>query len=82
MRSSNVALDDAAAEMYKIPELAALGRVFRSTPPVELTESETEYVVSYIKHVMDDHIVLEFTITNTIADQLLMDTCHVAVHIE
>jgi coatomer protein complex subunit gamma len=75
LRSSNVALDDAAAEMYKIPELAALGRVFRSTPPVELTESETEYVVSYIKHVMDDHIVLEFTITNTIADQLLTDTC-------
>ena len=75
-----MALDDAAAEMYKIPELAALGRVFRSTPPVELTESETEYVVSYIKHIMDDHIVLEFAVTNTIADQLLTDACRVSVH--
>ena len=36
--------DDSAAELYKVPELAALGRVFRSTSPIELTESETEYV--------------------------------------
>ena len=68
-------LDNAATELYKIPELAALGRVFRSIGPIELTESETEYVVSYIKHVMDDHVVLEFMITNTIADQLLVDVC-------
>jgi coatomer protein complex subunit gamma len=67
-------LDDSAVELYKIPELAALGTVFRSTLPLELTESETEYVVSCVKHVMDEHIVLEFAITNTIADQLLVDT--------
>jgi len=30
--------------------------------------------VSCVKHVMDEHIVLEFAITNTIADQLLVDT--------
>lgn len=75
-----MSLDADAAEMYKIPELAALGHVFKSTPPIELTESETEYVVSYTKHVMDNHIVLEFAITNTIADQLLVDTCPKAVH--
>jgi len=75
LHTSNVSLDADAAEMYKIPELAALGHVFKSTPPIELTESETEYVVSYTKHVMDNHIVLEFAITNTIADQLLVDTC-------
>lgn len=68
--------DDSAAELYKVPELAALGRVFRSTSPIELTESETEYVVAFVKHVMDnDHVVLEFLITNTIADQLLVDAC-------
>jgi coatomer protein complex subunit gamma len=50
-----------------------MGCVFRSTGPIELTESETEYVVSYVKHVIDDHVVLEFIITNTIADQLLVD---------
>ena len=68
-------MDESAAELYKVPELAALGNVFRSTMPVELTESETEYVVSYVKHVMNEHIVLEFTITNTIADQLRVDIC-------
>lgn len=65
--------DDSAAELYKIPELAALGRVFRSTRPVELTESETEYVVLCTKHIMQDSIILQFSITNTIPDQLLVD---------
>jgi len=67
--------DNAVAQLYKIPELAAFGEVHRSTRAVELTESETEYVVSCIKHVMMEHIVLEFVITNTISDQLLVDTC-------
>lgn len=75
LRSYSALVDESAAELYKVPELAALGNVFRSTMPVELTESETEYVVSYVKHVMNEHIVLEFTITNTIADQLLVDIC-------
>lgn len=57
-----------------MPEFATLGKVFRSTSPIELTESETEYVVSVVKHIMDnDHVILEFLITNTIADQLLVD---------
>lgn len=71
--SASASPDDSAAELYKIPELAALGRVFRSTRPVELTESETEYVVLCTKHVMQDSIILQFSITNTIPDQLLVD---------
>lgn len=55
--------------------MAAFGKVHHSTKAVELTESETEYVVSCVKHVMTEHIVLEFVITNTIAEQLLIDTC-------
>ena len=49
--------------------------MFLSTASNELTEVETEYVVSYVKHVMDDYVVLEFAITNTIVDQLLVDAC-------
>jgi coatomer protein complex subunit gamma len=64
-----------AEELYKVPELAGLGPVFLSTASNELTEVETEYVVSYVKHVMDDYVVLEFAITNTIVDQLLVDAC-------
>lgn len=62
---------DPAAALYAIPELAHLGRVFRSSTPIPLTESETEYVVSCIKHVYEEHVVLQFNVENTIDDQRL-----------
>lgn len=55
----------------QVPELVSLGRVFRSTAPVELTESETEYVVRCVKHIMDGYVVLDFTISNTIEEQVM-----------
>jgi len=56
-----------------VPQLQALslGPLFRSSQPVELTESETEYTVSCIKHVFPGHVVLQFDCTNTLPDQLL-----------
>jgi coatomer protein complex subunit gamma len=69
---------DAASVLYETPELAAFGRVFRSCPPIQLTESETEYVVHCIKHVLDEHIILQFRVRNTIEDQRL-DNVTVAV---
>lgn len=71
--------EDPAAALYAIPEIAKLGRVFRSTPPVALTESETEYVVSCIKHIFEHHVVLQFVVTNTIPEQRLVN---VRVHTE
>eukprot|EP00611_Tribonema_gayanum_P013774 TRINITY_DN24994_c0_g1_i2.p1 TRINITY_DN24994_c0_g1~~TRINITY_DN24994_c0_g1_i2.p1 ORF type:complete len:854 (-),score=272.22 TRINITY_DN24994_c0_g1_i2:124-2685(-) len=71
--ASAPATADPTAELYKIPELAALGRVFRSTAPVPLTESETEYVVRCVKHIFDAHVVLDFSVHNTIADQMLTE---------
>ena len=38
---------------------------------VALTESETEYGVSCIKHAFVDHVVLQFNLTNTLNDQKL-----------
>ena len=35
-----------------IPELKELGSIFKSCAPVELTETETEYVVTCIKHIL------------------------------
>jgi coatomer subunit gamma len=60
-------------KLYKVPELASLGRVFRSTVAVPLTESEVEYVVHCVKHILDDnrHVVLDFSVHNTIQDQML-----------
>ena len=59
--------------LYAIPEIAELGRVFRSTPPVPLTENETEYVVNCTKHIFLNHIVLQFQVNNTIPEQQLVD---------
>lgn len=69
---------DPAAAVYAIPELASLGRVFRSSAPSELSEEETEYVVRCIKHVMPEHIILQFVIQNTVEDQRLVN-CTVAI---
>jgi len=62
---------DPAAAVYAIPELASLGRAFRSCAPVMLTESETEYVVQCTKHIFANHVVLQFSVQNTIEDQRL-----------
>ena len=45
--------------MAKVPELAPLGTPFKSNAPVELTESETEYVVKCVKHVFDKVVVFQ-----------------------
>ncbi|CAI2167312.1 8121_t:CDS:10 [Funneliformis geosporum] len=61
-----------AHQLEKIPEIAAFGSLFKSSvKPVELTESETEYVVSCVKHMFDEHIVFQFIVNNTLNDQLL-----------
>jgi coatomer subunit gamma len=62
---------DPAAAVYAIPELAQLGRAFRSAAPVPLTESETEYVVQCTKHIFANNVVLQFSVQNTIEDQRL-----------
>ena len=67
-----------AAAVYAIPELASLGRVFRSSAPSALSEDETEYVVRCVKHVMPEHIILQFLIQNTVEDQRLVN-CTVGV---
>ncbi|KAI8619993.1 adaptin N terminal region-domain-containing protein [Chytriomyces sp. MP71] len=60
-----------AAAMEKIPQLAMLGPIFKSSKKVDLTESETEYVVSCVKHVFAGHLVFQFNCRNTINDVLL-----------
>jgi len=67
-----------AEELSAIPQLSNLGPLFKSSPEIELTESETEYVVRCIKHTFQHHIVLQFNCTNTLNDQLLEDV-HVVV---
>ncbi|XP_071442422.1 coatomer subunit gamma [Hetaerina americana] len=62
-----------AERLKAVPGLELLGSAppFRSSEPIELTESETEYVVRCIKHMYKDHLLLQFECTNTLNDQLL-----------
>jgi coatomer protein complex subunit gamma len=62
-----------AQQLQQIPEIKAYGPVLKSSPVVELTERETEYVVSAVKHLFKEHIVLQFDIKNTLSDYVLVD---------
>ncbi|KAL1959857.1 hypothetical protein VTO42DRAFT_1002 [Malbranchea cinnamomea] len=62
-----------AEQLTRIPELKEYGTLLKSSVPVELTESETEYVVSAVKHIFKEHIVLQFDIKNTLPDTVLED---------
>src|SRR5689334_3865687 len=57
--------------LNSIPELKALGPVFKTCPSVDLTEKETEYVVSCIKHILPHNVVFQFSVTNNMEEQQL-----------
>jgi len=60
-----------AAVLASLPQFATYGSLFKSSNPIALTESETEYSVTVTKHVYDEHVVFQFNCTNTIAEQVL-----------
>eukprot|EP01088_Endostelium_zonatum_P017253 TRINITY_DN4993_c0_g3_i1.p1 TRINITY_DN4993_c0_g3~~TRINITY_DN4993_c0_g3_i1.p1 ORF type:complete len:901 (-),score=243.42 TRINITY_DN4993_c0_g3_i1:53-2755(-) len=58
--------------LFAIPEFSKLGNIYKSsTKPIELTESQTEYVVTCIKHVFAKHIIFQFNVTNTLSSRIL-----------
>jgi len=71
--SATAAAQKYAQQLQAIPEIAAFGGVLRSSPIVELTESETEYVVTAIKHLFKEHVVLQYDIKNTLPEVVLAD---------
>jgi len=54
-----------------VPELASYGAILNSSKPVQLTENETEYQVSCVKHVFREHVVFQFNVSNTMPDTIL-----------
>ncbi|KAL3468437.1 adaptin N terminal region-domain-containing protein, partial [Aspergillus heterothallicus] len=67
-----------AEQLMQIPELKAYGTLLKSSVPVELSESETEYVVTAVKHIFKEHIVLQYDIKNTLPDTVLEDVTVIA----
>mmetsp|Transcript_9303 Transcript_9303/g.16001 ORF Transcript_9303/g.16001 Transcript_9303/m.16001 type:complete len:900 (+) Transcript_9303:128-2827(+) len=69
--SAEAAAESFAQTLAAMPQFAHIGKLFKSSKPVQLTESETEYGVHVIKHIFTDFIVFQFNIENTLNDQLL-----------
>lgn len=64
-------------QLRAIPEFANLGNLFKSSSlPVELTESETEYVVQCVKHTFGRYMVFQVLWSSNSEDLLcIMITC-------
>ena len=62
-----------AEEISRIPEFAQLGPLFKSSIEQKLTEAETEYQISVVKHTFGRNILLQFNCQNTLNDQVLHD---------
>lgn len=61
-----------AKTLSEVPEFKDFGAVLKSSlKPIELTEKETEYAVTAVKHIFQDHIVLQFDVSNTLPDTIL-----------
>ncbi|KAF1344776.1 adaptin N terminal region-domain-containing protein [Delphinella strobiligena] len=71
--TATAAAQQYAQQLQAIPDFATYGGVLKSSSVVELTESETEYVVTAIKHLFKEHIVLQFDVKNTLPDTVLAD---------
>lgn len=60
-----------AAELGLLPEIGEYGELLHSSNIIELTESESEIVVRGVKHIFQNHIVIEYMINNTLEDIIL-----------
>lgn len=50
-------------QLAAVPEFATIGALFKSSHlPVELTESETEYMVQCVKHTFTNYIVFQVSL--------------------
>lgn len=59
------------SELSLLPEINEYGTLLHSSSIIELTEKETEFVVSAIKHIFENHIVIQYNIENTLEDIIL-----------
>ncbi|KAK6956176.1 hypothetical protein Daesc_001449 [Daldinia eschscholtzii] len=76
--SAAAAAQKYAQELMSIPEMKEFGSVLKSSSVVELTEAETEYVVTVVKHIFKEHIVLQYEVKNTLPATVLENVSVVA----
>ncbi|KAJ3731884.1 coatomer subunit gamma [Lentinula guzmanii] len=61
-----------AQQLAEVPEFVSYGNVLNSSAsPIQLTESETEYQVTCVKHIFKEHVVFQYNVSNTLPDTVL-----------
>lgn len=80
--SASAAAQRYAQELMEIPEMKEFGSVLKSSPVIELTEAETEYVVTVVKHLFKEHVVLQYEVKNTLPATVLENVSVVATPAE
>jgi len=71
--ASKPTIDAEADLLSKMPQFVHIGTRFSSSKRVALSETGTEYEVHCTKHVYASHLLLQFSLNNTLEDQLLED---------
>lgn len=67
-----------AEQLMQHPDIKEYGTLLKSSVPVELSESETEYVVTAVKHIFKENIVVQYDIKNTLPDTVLENVTVIA----
>lgn len=70
------------AALASIPEFKSYGPLLKSSATIPLTESETEYVVTAVKHIFKEHIVLQYDVNNTFTNYLEKVYCEVQTDLQ
>ncbi|KAF8211750.1 adaptin N terminal region-domain-containing protein [Mycena galopus ATCC 62051] len=61
-----------AETLAGVSSFASYGPILNSSArPLPLTESETEYQVTCVKHIFKEHVVFQFNVSNTLPDTVL-----------
>ena len=53
-------------QLAQVPELASYGAILNSSKSAQLTENETEYQVSCVKHVFREHVVFQVCLSHVL----------------
>lgn len=58
-------------ELLLVEQFKSFGPLTNTSRSISLTEAEAEFIVTGVKHIFSEHIVLHFNITNTLTDVVL-----------
>ena len=61
-----------AQKLAQVPEFASYGAVINSSKSVQLTENETEYQVSCVKHLFQEHVVFQVGLSHILSSRVIL----------